>query len=502
MKIVEYLKSMPLSKKVLCLIMLIFGTLFYTTFIANHYYFRTYTFEYANYNFAFWDYSHFHISANPLYYVWNIGQRTFLQDHFSFLLMYLVPVYWLLNWLTGSYTLVIIEVTLILVSAWCTYRLIKLKTNDEWLAVISVLYYFLLQGHYSSFSSDCNLYTMAFCLVPIFILCFELRKYITALILLIMILFSREDMSLVFVFIFIILGIWHWKEKKIVGYCMAGILISIVYFILLFKVFIPMVETSQAHYELFQYSALGNTPWEAFLHCIRHPIDTFKLLYQNQLTKHSYDGVKREFYMVYLISGGLLLFLRPRYLIWFIPILAQKEFNDTPARWGIIGYYCDGIITLLPISIFLIISIVKIKWIRYSISAVVCILALSVTYYKMNPNNRADWDDTGKENIFAPGFFHPKYDAKKIHDDLKLIPCDAKISASSSILPHLSQRRYAYNFPDVEDAEYIAIFTFKDNYLTDESTYSKMLNSYISNPAWKIIAYDSPFMLLKKIKGS
>lgn len=86
---------------------------------------------------------------------------------------------------------------------------------------------------------------------------------------------------------------------------------------------------------------------------------------------------------------------------------------------------------------------------------------------------------------------------QKIYRELNLIPASAKISASESILPHLAMRRYAYEFPDVEDAEYIAVFMFKDNYLTTESDYKKALNQYIFNPSWNILVNDPPFLLLK-----
>jgi len=499
MKIIKYLKEFSLSQKILCLIMAVFGCVFYTTFIANHYYFRTYAFDYAVYNFTFWDFAHFHSSIIPCYHVFMNTGMTFLQNHFTFIFIYLIPVYWMLNWLTGSYTLMIIQVTLILWSAWNLYKLIRLKTNDDWLAVISVLYYFLLQGHYSSFTADCNICTMAFCLVTPFLFYFESKKYVASSILLVLLFFAREDISLYFIFIFSTLIAWHWKEKKIVRYCIAGMLSSIICFILTFKVFIPMCETSDAHYVLFQYSALGKNPLEAFLYIINHPINTFKLLYTNPLPDHTIDGVKMEFYMVYFISGGFLLLLRPQYFIWFIPLIAQKMFNDSPIRWSILWYYGDPVTTMLPISVFLITSVFKIKWIRYSIAALVCALALYITWYKADIHNRAlVWGDTVKENIFDPKFFHPDYNAAKIHADLKLIPPDAKICASESILPHLSQRKYPYEFPDVEDAEYIAVFTFKNNYMMSDSAYSKTVNKYINNPSWKIIANDPPFLLMKK----
>ena len=87
------------------LVLIVFGILLFTMGILNHYYFRTFTFDYGNYNFAFWDYSHFRISPMPTY----PGKGNFLQDHFSFTLMYFVPVYWMLNWITGTYTLILIQ---------------------------------------------------------------------------------------------------------------------------------------------------------------------------------------------------------------------------------------------------------------------------------------------------------------------------------------------------------------------------------------------------------
>ncbi len=478
--------------------MLVFAAVFCTIVIGNHYYFRTTAYDYAVYNFAFWDYSHFHISSVSLYKVCN-ADKTFLQDHFSLTLMYFVPVYWLIGWLTGTYTLLLILVAFILWSAWAIYKLLLLKTGDGWLGVFAVLYYFLLQGRYSAFSSDANILTIVSCFVPLFLYYFEAKKYVFAFIIFVLSLFSREDMPLWFVFVFIVLAIWHWRERKIIAYCIVGIFVSVLYFILLFKVFIPITETPQNRYVLFQYAALGKTPGAALLHILSHPIETFKLLYINQSGDPTFNGVKGEFYWVYLISGGFILFFRPRYFIWFIPLVFQKMFNDDFIRWGIYGYYAIAVVTMLPVSVFLILAQLKIRWIKYSISVVICSLTFFVTRYKMDVGHRAvPWGTTTKENIFDARFFNPPYNTAEIYNRLKLIPEDAKVCASASLLPHLSQRKYSYEFPDVEDADYIAVFTFQDYYASTQHDYTRILNKYITNSSWKIIANVPPFILLKK----
>ena len=213
-----------------------------------------------------------------------------------------------------------------------------------------------------AFSGDVNLAIISACFIPIFIYYFEIKKYGIALIILILALFSRENISIWFVFIFIVLAIQHRKEKKAVLFSMTGIFISMIFFVLLFRVFIPALETEDKQFSLFNYSALGENPGEALSFILKNPIETIKLFFINHSGNPAYDGVKTEFYLVYIISGGFVLFLRPQYFIWFIPIVAQKVLNDSFIRWGIATYYSVEVVTLLPLSVFLTLSSLKSKY--------------------------------------------------------------------------------------------------------------------------------------------
>lgn len=484
--------------------MALFGSLYCTMSVANHYYFRSTAFDYGPYNYAFWEYSHFHLTACPMYKVFAPQDINFLQDHFSLTLMYLVPFYWLLNWLTGTYTLLILQTAFILWGAWAIYKLINLKTGDGWLGIGAVLYYFLLQGRYSAFDEDCNIIIMCSCFVPVFLWYFESKRFIAAAVIFVLAVFSREDMSLWFPFIFVVLIIWHWKEKKLVYTCLAYIVASVICFVLIFKVFIPLIQTKDRAYDLFNYSALGDDPYHALIFIIKHPFDTFGLLFKNHSGDWQNDWVKAEFYFVYLLSGGFVLLYRPKYLIWFIPLIAQKMLNDDPIRWSIESYYAVQIVTLLPIPVFLILADLKSKKWSYSLSAIVCILALMITYYETDKTNRrlGAYSNPVKRNIFAKDFFAPAYDAKAIHKYLAMIPADASVSASASILPHLSQRKHIYEFPNVQDAQYVAVFTFHDFYGVSGEVYENALfGGNVFNQEWEIIANQSPFMLLKKVNG-
>ncbi len=475
------------------LVLIAFGIVLFSMGILNHYFFRSYTFDYGNYNFAFWDYSHFRISPMPTY------PGNFLQDHFSFTLMYFVPVYWLINWITGTYTLIIIQYTLILTAGWYTYKLILLKSDNIWLSVGVLIYYFTLLGRYTTISCDVNIAVISACFIPIFIYYFETRKYLVAFIILVLSLFSRENIPIWFVFIFLVLIIEHRKDKKAVLYSLVGILISIVYFILLFKLIIPSIETTEKQFTLFNYAALGKNPGEAISFVIKHPFETVKLFFINHLNDPAANGVKAEFYWVYLISGGFILFLRPKYLIWFIPIVAQKMLNDNSFRWGIATYYSIEVVTLLPLSVFLVLSSIKSKLYQNGLIIAVCIATISMTIHKLDASNCViPWTMTpAKEKFYDKRFYKPPFNVRKVNALLSIIPPDAKVSASDHILAHLSQRQSIYLFPTVNDAEYIVFSVYDDYFMISHNDNEISRNKYFSDPKWEIIAQEFPVFLFR-----
>lgn len=476
------------------LILGVFGALMFFMGIMNHYFFRSFVFDYGNYNFAFWDYSHFRISPMPTY------PGNFLQDHYSFLMFYFIPVYWLLNWLTGTYTLIIIQNSLIIVAGWYSYKLVRLKSQNNYLAIGVLLFYFLLLGRYSTFACDTNLAVMSACFIPVFLYYFELKKYAIASILFILSLLARENIPIWFIFIFLVLIIEHWNDKKAVRLSIAGIVISVLYFILLFKVLIPGVENEEKQFTLFNYAALGPDPGAALKFVVLHPWETIKMFFVNHLDNPSYKWIKLEFYQVYLISGGFILLTRPKYLIWFIPIVAQKVLNDAPIRWGILTYYSIEVVTLLPLSVFLAISSWRSPKLQNIFTVTVVAATVSMTIYKMDPGHRVVPGSfrPEKEKVYYKRFYQSDYNLKATHQLLKKIPKDAKVSASEDFFSHLAQRFHIYFFPEVHDADYIIFSVFDDYFRKSHMENEKIRNDYLNSPDWEIIAEEFPVFLLHK----
>ncbi len=483
------------KNKIPFLVLSVFGIILLIMAVANHYFFRTVTFDYGSYNFAFWDFAHFRVSRSTLI------MATFLQDHVSFTLIYFIPIYWLFNWLTGTYTLILIQYVLIMLAAWYSFKLVMLKSKDVWLGTGTLILYFVLLGRYTTLSCDVNLAVMSACMVPIFLYFFELKKYVYAFVIFVLAMLSRENIPLWFVFIFLVLILEHYKEKKVILISSAGIILSILYFILIFKVLIPAFNTPDKQYNLFNYTALGANPAEAVSFILKHPVDATKMLFVNHLPDPTIDMVKYEFYWVYILSGGFILFLRPKYIIWFIPIIAQKMLNDSYLRWSIATYYSIEVVTLLPLSVFLVLSEFKSRHLKYALSIATCLITISVTLYKLNPKNiELYWSaNPAKERIYDENFFKARFNIRKVNQLLDLIPADARVSSCDVILPHISQRQFIYMFPAVEDAEYIVISTMHDNYLLPHEANEQKRNEYLTSPQWEIIAKAYPVVLLRKL---
>ena len=412
------------KKNFIFFLLALFGCIYSIIIVCNHYYFRTYCLDYGAYNFAFYDIAHFRLSDSGAYLQPHVN---FLQDHISFTLYLFIPLYWGLTWLTGTYTLLLLQLAFILFGGWAVYKLIELKTSDIFLSSLALLQYLIIFGRWTSFVLDCNWTIFAASMIPVLMYYIEKRKVLLTVVVLVFVLLAREDMALWTGFIGIFYLVFYYKERSIRYMSIAIIIISFAYFIFIFTLIIPLFETQFKKFSLFEYSALGKKPFEASMFILKHPFETLKLLFVNQSGDHTFDNVKFEFYYVYFLSGGFLLFYRPKYLILFIPIIAKKMLNDAPIRWSIELYYSIEFVSILPVVVFLIISENKKRTVRILLACIVTISTLTVTTIKLLGNNRTvDWWGDSKYAFYKSNFYKSTLDVKKVCHNLGIIPANAK----------------------------------------------------------------------------
>jgi uncharacterized membrane protein len=470
--------------------MLLAGFVHLLIVVCNHYFFRTYAYDYAVYNFAFHDFAHLRLSPDPVYMV--AFPITFMQDHFSLTLPMLSPFYWLFAPITGSYTLLVFQWLFIMAGAIYTWKFIKLKSESKWLALGAVVYYFFLFGRYAAYQNDCNLAIIGAAYLPAFLYYFEARNLYATLITALLLLVNREDAALTLVFLSLYLMITHWTDPRLRKWSAWIIAGALVFFVLEFTVFIPSLEDENKKFSLFNYTALGQTPGEALRFIFAHPFDTLSLLYANTSGNASYDSVKTSFYLLYFVSGGFLLFSRPLAFIPLIPLIAKRMFNDNVVRWGIEYYHSVEIVTILPALVFMAIASYKVPWVKIVTAWPVIILSLAASLCT------ASLFDNSKYNFLHKGFYRSVYDTRKLHKLMAGIPENSGVSASCRALPHLAMRDSVRYFPMTDHSKYIFLLKKEDSYPLNDSDYYREARKYSDSPDWEVVLDDADVLLYKK----
>ena len=86
---------------------------------------------------------------------------------------------------------------------------------------------------------------------------------------------------------------------------------------------------------------------------------------------------------------------------------------------------------------------------------------------------------------------------KKVQAVLKEIPKNAPVSATNGLVPHLEFRDYIYQFPVINNAEYIVILKSGNIYPMNEKEFEDKLNELNSSKEWVKVKEDENIVLFK-----
>ncbi len=462
----------------------IFAAIYASITLVNHYLFRTNAYDLGINNNAIYDYAHF---------CWNdcmLLQPQFnnvLADHFTLLPVLLSPLYWFF----GSYTMLVVQYAAVLLGGYGIYKFCQRKTDSKALPVLAMIHFFCIWGIYSALSYDYHDNVMAAMFVPWLFYYFDKQKWSGVALFFVLIIIAKENMALWMVCLGPGLGLLYRQNRKMLSIGLVMGLVAAVYFTVVVKVIMPGLATPGRGYLHFNYEALGANFSEAFVTLFTRPFYALTVLFANHTGNPGWDGIKPELHIMVLLAGGWALFYRPQYLLMLLPIYAQKLFSDDMGKWGINAHYSIEFVPIITLAVFEFLRKNEKRLPVKALACIICAVAFIATVTKLDYRVSKYYVPVYSRFYSIEHYKQNAFDVAELNSALATVPSTAKVSATSSIVSHVSFRDYIYLYPYVFDADYVVLVTDPNGIypLNSIEQLEDSMAAYRVKPGWEIL-YD------------
>lgn len=480
------------NNKYLVLSLLVFGSLYASISLVNHYNFRTFGYDLGIYNNALYDYSQFKVNDNP---VMHRMYDNILGDHLSLYHLFFAP----LRYIFGTWTLLIIQIISILFGAIGIHRLIEYLSKNKQYANLATVHFLSMWGIFSALAYDYHDNVVAAMFVPWLILSVLQKNTKVVIIWTIIILISKENVSLWLAFVYAGLFLLKYDDKELRKTSIIGATLSFIYFVLALKVIMPALQNTGTTYShIKSYSALGNSMGEYIVTLLTKPQYVMSLMFENQSGDPTYNGIKFELHWVVLLSGGFVFFKKPQFLVMLIPIYMQKMLNDSYGKWGINLQYSIEFAPILTFGFFywIIVSnyVQKHKKIILIAGTALCL----ITSIAKLDSRTSKWYDSHRARFWQNRHYSQTFDVKQVYRWLEMVPKNAKVCAQNLLVPHLAFRDHIYTYPHTRDAEYIIVMPNEGFYPADKHEFDSALNVLRNADSLTFLINEPHFIMAKK----
>jgi len=419
-KILNFLNS----NKIIIGIIVGFSILYSLISLLSHYNLHTNAWDLGIFNKSLYQYAHLELGPNNIRELPNL-----LGDHFEFLMVLLAPLYYIF----GSYTLLIVQIAAIIIGALGIYRLIQYKTKSNVLSILALIFILSFFGTIQAIAFDYHNDALGFAVLSWMLLSIERKKINKYYLFLLLFLLTKETMAIVAIFVGLSMLIFDKKDGK---HGLLTIFISIIYYLAATKILIPYFSEG-IPYAYWYYKQLGIGTLDAIKNIAINPLILINLLVN--------DPIKIKTLRAILLSGGIFLFLKPKYGIIFLPFLLMKLYATPPRLWETSFQYLlvAGIPLTLAIFTFLGTHYHK-KKVILIITLFTLLISIVVTYktsiYNANKlsgliifNLQEIWSKNDNRQAFR--------EAKKI------LPDDKKVCCQSNLCSHMENKNIYNLFP-------------------------------------------------------
>lgn len=437
---------------------------------------------------ALWDYAHFK---------WHYGEclnhyrENILHDHFDLYLILFSP----LGYIFKSYTLLVVQWAAIILGGIGTWKVAKLVLNDRWAAFWSMALFYSFFGIYSALAFDYHSNVVAAMVLPWFFYSILKKNMLLTWGLFIFIIIGKENMSLWMLFVCLGAAVHWYRTKRTRVHLLVMSLFSAIYFVTILQVVMPAL-THGGSYTHFNYDILGGSMSEAIVNLIKRPFHYAQYLWISQRPGGGVSPIKVEFWTFFALSGGVLLVLRPAFVLMLIPLIFQKFFNQRDTIWGINDQYAIEFAPILAIGIIFISTLlVNTLW-RKWLLAIVALACMTMTLRAMD--NSIKGPKSPKGRFYDKHHFSPKHDVDRIKEVLSWIPDDGAVVGSSRLIAQLAYRDRAYRLPQTEEANYFVHCWDFSGYPLNPTPMRELIVELQDSGEWETIVDDGYMVLLRR----
>lgn len=459
--------------------------------IAKHYAFNTRGFDLGIFEQTLWG-----LANGGVLFSTVVGD--YLFAHHSFFLFY--PLAAIYKVVPSVELLLVLQSVVLGLGALPLYWLAKDKLGRGLAATVAILYLLYPALNYINLE-DFHIETFAVTAVLFSLYFIERRKHLLFLLMVGVTALIKEDAALTAAAI----GLYAVLKRRMKTGIVA-IIIAAAVFLIATKLFIPYFSQAGS-FETGGFGKLGNTPADIVRSLVTNPLGIAAVLMKAE---------KLAYLIMLLLPVGALSLLAPELFVGAAPALAINLLSESPQRSSIFFHYAANIIPFVFFALVIGLARLQKIVVRFpkqispkqakaaAVAFVVSLTLLSAYFYGPLPGAKRfslDNYDFGSEH------------AKAGREIIAVIPPDASVSATNTAVPHLSQRKLVYVFPNPFHKawyftgmernvaiEYVLIDLLDQQKegITTKEQFTAYLNEVLSSPDYGVIDYKDSWVLLKR----
>lgn len=421
----------------------------------------------------------------------------FLGQHFSLTPALAVPLYYLVG---PVWALLLLQIAALLLGALGAWRYARAQGASEGQANWVLAFLACQWALFSALGYDFHDNVLGAMVLPWLALWVGQGRWGRATLAAVFILVSKENLALWLAFVLLGLA-WQYRARPAVVWRAAvGVVAALAYFVVMTHYVIPSLDTTHRPYgQLARYGQLGDSLPAIAWQLLRHPVLLWNTLFVNTLPDGAHDYIKLELWVGVLLSGGWALVRRPWYALMLVPILAQKLLANDAGLWGLNAQYSIEIAPVLTLAVADALRSARRPAVGLRAGALGAVVLFTVvTLY----TRRSTWYDRSTTNFLLGSHYRPAYpDRAGLQAALARVPAGVPLSASSSLVAHLTDRRDLFLFPTLRTARLVVLLREPDEHGAWPLSRADARRAAVqlrTRPGYRVLYEDAQVLLLAR----